>query len=140
MQFLLIHGGWQGGWCWDGVVAELVRRGHTAIAPTLPGLEPAAKDRSGVGLSTFIEHATAELVSHGMSDVVVIGHSGGGPVSQGVAENVVERVRLIGFLDATVLHHASACSTFPRHRGAPRWKRLRRPPSTTPCQCPRKSG
>ena len=108
MQFLLIHGGWQGGWCWDGVVRELERRGHVAVAPTLPGLEPDAKDRSGVGLWTFIRYITGELVSRDMTDVVIVGHSGGGSVAQGVAEAIVERIRAIVFMSARVLRHGES--------------------------------
>jgi hypothetical protein len=31
-HFVLIHGAWHGGWCWDGVIQELVKAGHTAEA------------------------------------------------------------------------------------------------------------
>jgi hypothetical protein len=39
-RFVLIHGAWHGGWCWDKVIAELEARGHTAEAPTMPGMNP----------------------------------------------------------------------------------------------------
>jgi pimeloyl-ACP methyl ester carboxylesterase len=35
-RFLLVHGAWHGGWCWEQVVEELAARGHTATAPDLP--------------------------------------------------------------------------------------------------------
>jgi hypothetical protein len=35
-----VNGGWQGGWCWDGVVNELESAGHAALAPTLPVSSP----------------------------------------------------------------------------------------------------
>ena len=35
MQIVLVHGGWVGGWVWDGVADELRRMGHEVIAPTL---------------------------------------------------------------------------------------------------------
>jgi hypothetical protein len=31
MRFLLVHGGWQGGWCWDQVTARLRAAGHEAM-------------------------------------------------------------------------------------------------------------
>ena len=37
MQIVLVHGGWVGGWVWDGVADELRRMGHEVIAPTLRG-------------------------------------------------------------------------------------------------------
>ena len=29
-HFVLLHGAWHGGWCWEGVVKELEKAGHTA--------------------------------------------------------------------------------------------------------------
>jgi Alpha/beta hydrolase family len=34
--FSLVHGAWLGGWCWDGVRAELESHGHLVNAPDLP--------------------------------------------------------------------------------------------------------
>jgi pimeloyl-ACP methyl ester carboxylesterase len=36
-RFVLIHGAWHGGWCWQRVVDILIQRGHAVIAPDLPG-------------------------------------------------------------------------------------------------------
>ena len=36
--FVLIHGAWHGGWCWDELSARLERLGHRVIAPDLPGM------------------------------------------------------------------------------------------------------
>jgi Alpha/beta hydrolase family len=46
-HFLLIHGAWHGGWCWEGVIEKLEQTGHTAEAPTMPG-HGRADDRSTV--------------------------------------------------------------------------------------------
>jgi pimeloyl-ACP methyl ester carboxylesterase len=35
-RFLLIHGAWHGGWCWQDVVCALEARGHEVDAPDLP--------------------------------------------------------------------------------------------------------
>ena len=35
-RFLLIHGAWHGGWCWQEVVRALEARGHQVDAPDLP--------------------------------------------------------------------------------------------------------
>jgi pimeloyl-ACP methyl ester carboxylesterase len=103
MHFLLIHGGWQGGWCWDAVAAELRRRGHEAYAPTLPGCAADELDRTYRGIPELARHAAGELVAHNAGDVVVVGHSGGGPVAQAVFERVPDRVRQVTFVDAFVL-------------------------------------
>lgn len=36
--FVLVHGAWHGGWCWDTVARRLQGFGHRAFAPTLRGL------------------------------------------------------------------------------------------------------
>ena len=37
-NFVLIHGSWHGGWCWERVTPILEQRGHQVWAPTLIGL------------------------------------------------------------------------------------------------------
>ncbi len=34
--YVLIHGAWHGGWCWNKVVPLLEQAGHKVIAPDLP--------------------------------------------------------------------------------------------------------
>src|SRR5262245_65531858 len=36
--FVLVHGAWHGGWCWERVATRLIERGHRVHAPTLTGL------------------------------------------------------------------------------------------------------
>ena len=36
--FVLVHGGWHGGWCWKKVVPLLRAAGHEVFTPTLTGL------------------------------------------------------------------------------------------------------
>src|SRR6478609_7038556 len=36
--FLLVHGGWRGGWCWRRVADQLEKKGHKVFTPTLTGL------------------------------------------------------------------------------------------------------
>jgi hypothetical protein len=33
IPFVLLHGAWHGGWCWNGVIDEIVKAEHTAEAP-----------------------------------------------------------------------------------------------------------
>jgi pimeloyl-ACP methyl ester carboxylesterase len=37
-SFVLVHGSWHGGWCFDAVKALLEAEGHEVIAPDLPGM------------------------------------------------------------------------------------------------------
>jgi len=103
MQIVLVHGGWVGGWVWDGVADELRRMGHEVIAPTLRGLEDGDVDRSGVTMSMMARDLIDQVRELTQLDIVLVGHSGGGPLIQLVAEAMPERIGRVVFVDAWVL-------------------------------------
>jgi pimeloyl-ACP methyl ester carboxylesterase len=41
-DFVLVHGGWHGAWCWAFLVDELAARGHRAVTVDLPAESPSA--------------------------------------------------------------------------------------------------
>ncbi len=84
--FLLIHGAWHGGWCWDRVVPLLTGAGHTCLTPDLP-LEN--------GRATFEDYADTAIASLPPSaeDLVLVGHSLGGMVFPLVAERLEQAGR-----------------------------------------------
>jgi pimeloyl-ACP methyl ester carboxylesterase len=104
MQFVLVHGGWQAGWCWDAVSSVLRGHGHQVFAPTLRGSEEGEVDRSGVDLTMIGDGLVAAIKQKGLRDIVLVGHSGGGPAIQYAADRLVERTRKVIFVDAWVLH------------------------------------
>jgi pimeloyl-ACP methyl ester carboxylesterase len=103
MHFVLVHGGWQGGWCWDVVASELRRLGHEVYAPTLRGLESGDVDRSGVTLIEMAARLAADIRDRNLWDVVAVGHSGGGPAVQLIYEADPKRFSRLVFIDAWVL-------------------------------------
>jgi hypothetical protein len=53
--YVLVHGGWAGGWIWQPLTSVLRREGHTVFTPTLTGLgERRHLLTRAVGLSTHI--------------------------------------------------------------------------------------
>jgi pimeloyl-ACP methyl ester carboxylesterase len=108
MQFVLIHGGWQGGWCWDGVAEELRRKGHEVFAPTMRGSESGQADRAGVTLSEMADRVMRDIADRDLRDVVAVGHSGGGPVIQLLREAEPARFKRLVFIDAWVLQQGQA--------------------------------
>ncbi|MHB8464032.1 MAG: alpha/beta fold hydrolase [Acidimicrobiales bacterium] len=102
-DFVLVHGGWHGGWCWSRVATRLASRGHRVFAPSLTGLS----DRHhlltpDVNLTTHITDIANLIEWEAMSDVVLVGHSYGGFVISGVAERVESKIDTMVFLDAFV--------------------------------------
>jgi pimeloyl-ACP methyl ester carboxylesterase len=101
--FVLVHGAWHGGWCWDRVAAPLRRAGHAVHAPTLTGLSERAHLLSPlVGLDTHVEDVVRLLDVLDLRDVVLVGHSYAGQVVTAVADRRPERLAGRIHLDAFV--------------------------------------
>jgi pimeloyl-ACP methyl ester carboxylesterase len=99
--FVLVHGAWHGGWCWRRVADLLERQGHKVFAPTLTGLgERSHLMRAGIDVSTHVTDIVNVLKWEGLADVVLCGHSYGGLVVSGVAEQAAGAIGSIVFLDA----------------------------------------
>jgi pimeloyl-ACP methyl ester carboxylesterase len=91
--FALVHGGAHGGWCWELLVPELEKRGHSAVAPDLPIEDDTA------GAAEYAEVVVDALRASG-DDVIVVGHSLGGLCIPTVAQ--LRPVRRLVFLAAMV--------------------------------------
>jgi pimeloyl-ACP methyl ester carboxylesterase len=107
--FVLVHGGWHGGWCWRRVADALRARGHVVFTPTLTGLgERSHLLDAKVGLETHVRDVANVLEWEGLHDVVLVGHSYGGCVVSRVAEHCGKRLSAIVFLDAFVPENGQA--------------------------------
>jgi hypothetical protein len=83
-RFVLVHGSWHGGWCWERLATELRLRGHEVSAPDLPC------DRLGLTVNDYAASAGSD------PEAVVVGHSLAGLVIPFVS------ARLTVFLAALV--------------------------------------
>lgn len=99
--FILIHGSWHGGWCWDDFKPMLEAQGHTVLTPTLPGmdynLETPPRD---IGLTEHIEFMRNFIEENNLNDLILVGHSYGGMVITGVSLLVPDRIKKLVYLDA----------------------------------------
>jgi pimeloyl-ACP methyl ester carboxylesterase len=101
--FVLVHGAWHGGWCWRRVSDLLEQQGHKVFTPTLTGLgERSHLLRAGINISTHVTDVVNLRKWEGLSGVVLCGHSYGGMVVSGVAEQMAPAIGSIVFLDAFV--------------------------------------
>lgn len=113
-------GGWQGGWVFDSVAAELRRFGHQAEAVTLSGLEldgtvgiagqrpPVDVDRPP-NLDTHIDQVAEIITRSDGAPLALCGHSYGGMVIAGVADRLGDRLDQLVFIDAYVPDHGDSC-------------------------------
>ena len=101
--FVLVHGGWHRGWCWQKVIPFLEEAGHEVYAPTLTGLAERASELSpNVGLDTHIQDIVGELLEKNLHEVILVGHSYGGMVITGVVDAVPERIAHLVYFDTFV--------------------------------------
>jgi pimeloyl-ACP methyl ester carboxylesterase len=101
--FVLVHGAWHGGWCWQKVIPFLAAAGHEVYAPTLTGLAERASELSpDVGLDTHIQDVVGLLVDEDLHGVILVGHSYGGMVITGVVDQAPERIAHLIYLDTFV--------------------------------------
>jgi pimeloyl-ACP methyl ester carboxylesterase len=99
--FVIVHGGWGGGWEWTPVARKLRDRGHEVFTPTLTGLGEREHIRpSEVTLSDHMEDIEATILFEDLSEVILCGHSYGGMVVTGVADRIPDRIRALVHLDA----------------------------------------
>lgn len=102
-NFVLVHGGWHGGWSYRKVARLLRQAGHEVYTPTLTGLgERSHLAVMPVNLDTHITDIINTILWEDLSDVVLVGHSYGGMVITGVADQISDRISTLVYLDALV--------------------------------------
>jgi pimeloyl-ACP methyl ester carboxylesterase len=115
--YVLVHGAWSGSWAWMRVADRLTSKGHRVFAPTLSGLgERSHLAGSSINLTTHINDVVNEIRWKDLSDLVLVGHSYGGFVITGAAEEIGERIASIVYVDAFIPSDGQAFADF-----APEW-------------------
>jgi pimeloyl-ACP methyl ester carboxylesterase len=108
--FVLVPGGWRGGWWFAPLVRRLRAHGHDVVAVTLTGLGERAHLAGGpVNLDVHIEDVLRVLECEQLTDVVLCAHSYGGMVITGVADRVPERIAALVYCDAYVPADGQSC-------------------------------
>ena len=104
--FVLVHGGFHGGWCWSRVSPLLRARGHSVFTPTQTGCgERAHLLSKSITLDTFVDDITGVLRCEDLHNVVLVGHSFGGIAVTGVADRMAQRLRQLIYLDSLILQN-----------------------------------
>ena len=98
--FVIVHGGFGGGWAWTPVAQRPRERGHFVFTPTLTGMGERSHLGPEVGLSTHVADVVALLEFEDLHDVVLCGASYGGLAITGAADRVADRIALVVYIDA----------------------------------------
>lgn len=108
--FVLVPGGWHGGWYFQGLAEALRARGHIAYPASLTGIgERRHLLRADVNLDTHVEDVVQLLRMENLSDVVLLGHSYAGMVISGAIDRAPDRVATAIYCDAYVPGDGQSC-------------------------------
>ena len=97
--YVLVHGAYHGGWCYEKIVPLLEAAGHTAIAVDLPGHGNNRVPIEEVSLDAYVDHV-CEVVAAQAAPVILVGHSLGGMTITQVAERMPENLAWVVYLTA----------------------------------------
>ncbi|WP_342330896.1 alpha/beta fold hydrolase [Pedobacter sp. FW305-3-2-15-E-R2A2] len=107
--FVLVHGAFHGGWCWQRVSTELRSKGNLVYTPTLSGLgEHKNTFNDEIDLNTHITDIVNFLITEDLHNVVLVGHSYAGAVIAGVADRMPDRLSKLVFLDAMLMENGQS--------------------------------
>lgn len=101
--YVLVHGAWHGGWCWQRVTPDLIAQGHEVFTPCLTGVGESAHLASpSIGVETHIKDIIGLIEKNDLEQVILVGHSYGGMVVTGVADRIPDRIDTLVYLDAFI--------------------------------------
>jgi pimeloyl-ACP methyl ester carboxylesterase len=102
-NFVLVHGGMVGGWCWKKVRKYLEAQGHLVRTPTLTGLgERKHLNCPDIDLDVHINDIVNVLQYEELEEVILVGHSYGGMVITGVADRTPQRIKQLIYIEALI--------------------------------------
>jgi len=111
-NYVLVHGAWHGGWCWRAVQRLLQGQNHLVLTPTMTGHgERTHLMSDNITMDTVVTDIVNVLAFEDLSNVILVGHSFGGAVISGVAEQCADRIEQLIYLDAAVLEDGESMYT-----------------------------
>jgi pimeloyl-ACP methyl ester carboxylesterase len=79
VTYVLVHGSFAGGWCWNKVVPLLWASGHEVYAPTLTGLgERRHLLTRDTDLAIHVQDISNVMEFELLENAILVGHSYGG--------------------------------------------------------------
>jgi pimeloyl-ACP methyl ester carboxylesterase len=98
--YVLIHGAWHSGRELEPLASSIRAAGHEVFTPTARGNGPG--DSKAVGLADAIQSIADYLTENNLGEIVLVGHSYGGMIITGVADEVSGRIRRLVYWNAFV--------------------------------------
>lgn len=98
-RFVIVHGAFEGGWCWEPIVERLRAAGHDAVAPDLPGSGDDTTPVEQVNLRAYVDKICGVLRSSD-EPAVLVGHSAGGITITQCGAECPDRIDQIVYVSA----------------------------------------
>lgn len=101
--FVLVHGAWHGGWCWQPVVDALTAAGHRVFAPTLRGM---AHRQAGLTPSldadAHVDDVADLIEALDLTAVVLALHSYAGLLGPALIARLRPRLATVAWIEAVI--------------------------------------
>lgn len=95
--YVLVHGSYHGGWCWEEVVPLIRNAGHEVIAPDLPAHGADGTPASEASLEGYAQRVCGVLDSLS-GPAILVGHSMAGAVISRAAELRPDGIKTLVYL------------------------------------------
>jgi pimeloyl-ACP methyl ester carboxylesterase len=105
--YVLIHGSWHGGWCWEKIARSLKRAGHNVETPDLPGHGDDETPISQISLRSYAERV-CQVLDAQSEPVILVGHSMGGIAISQAAEYRPNKVETLVYLTGNLLRNGES--------------------------------
>ncbi|QHV95664.1 alpha/beta fold hydrolase [Spirosoma endbachense] len=116
--YLFVHGAWGGGWEYKQVDSILTAQGAKVYHPTLTGLgERVHLASPQISLRTHITDIVNVIRFENLHNIILVGHSYGGMVISGVADQVPDRIKQLIYVDAFVPNNGESLFRAIGHTG-----------------------
>ncbi len=109
--YVLVHGAFEGGWCWRDVASRLRSKGHTVFTPSLAGCgERQHLLNRSISLETHRQDLVELFRLYDIDDAILVGHSYGGAVVTAVGDALNDKIRHMVYLDSAAPENGQSSS------------------------------
>ena len=109
--FVLVHGGFHGGWSWELVRPHLARAGHRVLTPDLPGHGEDGTPQAEITYDMAVDRIRGVVEGTG-EPVILVGHSMSGLIISRVAEELPDRVQMLVWIGAFLVPSGTSLKTY----------------------------
>lgn len=107
MQYVLVHGSWQGGWCWQQLATLLQQKGHQVSSVDLPGHNKNSFPLSEVTYDLYYQYLVKEIMRYS-EPCVLVAHSMSGILAAPLLEEYPDKISHLFLIAAFVAQNGQS--------------------------------